>query len=518
MKLNFINKTKVQFFFNFVIISCFHNYKVFGLYSLTFSTPRVITITKTLPSKTIILPKISSIPTITTASHASLSNNNNIYDDYTINIQEYTLPYMNDMIIGNKIKSNDALDNTNAVSNKESNNNTITQLFNTVSNKESNNNTITQLFNTVSNKESNNNTITQLFNVVSNNKSGKVIKENTKTKLFNIINDDKSKKKKNDNILFAPYVDITLYPTFDLVEAKRTLGIDTVIISFIVSCVISTCTINNASFGGTIGINDTDVTGTLTSIDDSINKFRKEGGRIIISFGGAYNDELALHHDNAETLAKEYQKVIEKYQPIRIDFDMEGTSLMDDVVNGRKIEEVHKLRAKALNIVRRELKDKMVSISLCLPVNPDFGFDNKALTIIEIMKNENVPIDVISIMAMDYGTNYISNGFYNNTIQSLEKSYKQSRFFYSEIKMGVIPMIGQNDDGSILSLSETEKLVNYLKTKEYVSMISMWSINRDKNDGMFTSLIKNTFKYPMESIESNKSTFQYTPILKKFIN
>ncbi|OUM59330.1 glycoside hydrolase family 18 protein, partial [Piromyces sp. E2] len=243
---------------------------------------------------------------------------------------------------------------------------------------------------------------------------------------------------------------------------------------------------------------------------------KKDGGRVIISFGGAFNDELALHHDSASSLAKEYKKVIEKYQPIRIDFDMEGTGLDDNVAKGRKAEEVHKLRAQALNIVRKELKDKMPSISLCLPVNPDVGFNDSALAVIKAMKNENVPIDNINIMAMDYGSYYKSRGFYENTINSLEKSYEQSRSIYPDVKMGVIPMIGQNDDGAILTLQDAERIVDYLKSKKYVNTVSMWSINRDKNDGEFSSLVKNTFINPKD--KSYKKSYKYSSILKKFLN
>ncbi|OUM65812.1 glycoside hydrolase family 18 protein, partial [Piromyces sp. E2] len=258
------------------------------------------------------------------------------------------------------------------------------------------------------------------------------IMDDTTSNTIQIIND----QTKNNNIVYAPYVDITLYPTFDLAEAKKTLGVDTFIVSFIVTCMIPSCNVNGASFGGTIGVDGTDITGAMDAIDNSISKFKSEGGRVIISFGGAFNDELALHHDSPDTLAKEYRKVIEKYQPIQIDFDMEGTGLADDAFKGRKAEEVHKLRAQALNIVRKELKDKMPAISLCLPVNPDIGFDDKALAVIKAMKNENVPVDTISIMAMDYGANYIPKGFYENTINSLEKSYEQSRAIYPNVKMG----------------------------------------------------------------------------------
>ncbi|OUM57310.1 glycoside hydrolase family 18 protein [Piromyces sp. E2] len=195
---------------------------------------------------------------------------------------------------------------------------------------------------------------------------------------------------------------------------------------------------------------------------------------------------------------------------------MEGSGLADYDGNGRKIEEVHKLRAQALNIVRKELKDKMPSISLCLPVNPDVGFNDNALAVIKAMKSENVPIDNISIMAMDYGSSYISRGFYENTINSLEKSYKQSRSIYPDVKMGVIPMIGQNDDGGILTLQDAERIVDYVKSKKYVNTISMWSINRNKNDGEFSSLVKNTFVNPSD--KTYRNSYKYSSILKKFLN
>jgi len=331
------------------------------------------------------------------------------------------------------------------------------------------------------------------------------------------INMNVKSNKRNNNIMFAPYVDITLYPTFDLTEALTLHGVDTLIISFIVSCSVGYCTQNGASFAGIIGVGDPDITGSLKVIDDSIKNFKDKGGKIIISFGGAINDELALHHDTPESLAREYKKVIEAYQPIRIDFDLEGTGLMDMTFTGKKMKEVHQLRAKALNLLKNELQDKMPEISLCLPVNPDIGFDERALSVIEAMKNENVPLTMVSIMAMDYGANYIGRGSYNNAIQSLEKSYEQSRLYYPEIKMGVIPMIGVNDDGSIFTFKDAERLISYIKNKEWIGMLSMWSINRDKNDGKFTSLITNTYTKPITGKDKRKKApYQYTLIFKKY--
>ncbi|ORX77964.1 hypothetical protein BCR32DRAFT_247526 [Anaeromyces robustus] len=330
-----------------------------------------------------------------------------------------------------------------------------------------------------------------------------------------IINNT-STTKSNSKKIFSPYVDIMQYPTFDLKNIKDTLNINTFIISFIVCCDSPSCSMNSASFGGSIDIGENNDNNENSSsyysadrIDSVIYDFQKSGGNIIISFGGADNKELALCHDDPYSLAKEYKKVIQKYHPQRLDFDIEG------YYGG---ENVHKLRAQALKILKTELQDEMPLISLCLSVNPDIGFDSATLSIIESMKNEDIPIDLISIMTMDYGSSYANTYSYINALKSLEASYQQSKMYYPKIKMGLIPMIGENDDGSVFSLYDAEKLIENIKEKDYVHMVSMWSINRDKNNGDFNSLTTNTFQNPKyETKCGGKTKYLYSTILKKFI-
>ena len=299
-----------------------------------------------------------------------------------------------------------------------------------------------------------------------------------------------------------------------MAEARNSLGIDTFIISFIVCCNSPSCRKNEASFAGRIGLDpdpqDENSKETLKAIETVIHDFEKKGGKIVISFGGADNEELALCHSDPNALAKQYKRVIQKFHPSRIDFDIEGS---------HESSNTHKLRAEALSILRKELQEDMPLISLCLPVNPDIGFDSSTLSIIETMKENEINIDLISIMAMDYGSYYSGTDSYLNALHSLEKSYKQSKSYYPNIKMGVIPMIGENDDGSVFSLSDASNLIQNLKTRDYVGMVSMWSINRDKNKGNFVSLSSNTYQNPDYKEKCGGNTqYAYSKILINFLN
>ena len=326
----------------------------------------------------------------------------------------------------------------------------------------------------------------------------------------NSSNESKSKYESTSRV-FSPYVDIMLYPTPDLVKIKKSTGIDTFIVSFVVCCNSPGCTSNSASFGGVLGIgsNSEGNNSDLSTINNTIKSFKDDGGNVVISFGGAVNNELALCHDDPQSLAAEYKKVIKEYRPVRIDFDIEGNT-------GGK--DTHQLRAKALSILKKELADEMPLISLCLPVNPDFGLDSSALSVIESMRDENVDIDLISLMTMDYGANYAGIPSSVNAVNALEASYEQSKKYYPNIKMGVIPMVGENDDGSVFSISDAKSLLGEIKQRNYVKMLSMWSINRDKNSGDFTSLVSNTFRNSkFEEDCGGKNKYVYSSIFMNYL-
>lgn len=84
---------------------------------------------------------------------------------------------------------------------------------------------------------------------------------------------------------------------------------------------------------------------------------------------------------------------------------------------------------------------------------------------------------------MDYGSGVAPNGatgMGGYAIQAAQATYDQARSAGLNTKIGITPMIGQNDvQGEIFRLEDAKQLVEWAKTVDWVAEISMWSVNRD---------------------------------------
>ena len=68
----------------------------------------------------------------------------------------------------------------------------------------------------------------------------------------------------------------------------------------------------------------------------SISKFQSGGGKFVVSFGGAVNNELAWVCTDPAALLSAYTKVVDRYNVDRIDFDIEGSDVSDPSANARR--------------------------------------------------------------------------------------------------------------------------------------------------------------------------------------
>ena len=118
--------------------------------------------------------------------------------------------------------------------------------------------------------------------------------------------------------VFAPYVDMTLYPTYNLVTAMQTAGLKYFTLAFIVA------DSNNAPAWG--GYSTYEVNGGTfdQSIRTEISQVRQLGGDVSVSFGGENGQELAQAITSVSALTAAYQQVITAYGLTHIDFDIEG--------------------------------------------------------------------------------------------------------------------------------------------------------------------------------------------------
>ncbi len=263
--------------------------------------------------------------------------------------------------------------------------------------------------------------------------------------------------------IFAPYVDVMLYPTFSINDAYDDTGQPYYTLAFV-----------------TADTNCQPAWGGITPLEnnhymDEINAIRQKGGDVIISFGGANGTELAMCHTDAGALQAAYQSVIDKYQVNWVDFDIEGWA----VAERTSID----LRNKAI----KGLQDANphLTVAYCLPVLPS-GLTQDGRYVLENARDNGVRVDLVNVMAMDYGDGAAPNPEGNMgqyAIDSARNTYQQALELGLSPLMGITPMIGQNDvTTERFYLTDAEKLLAWSQATAWVGMLSMWSITRDNGN------------------------------------
>lgn len=280
---------------------------------------------------------------------------------------------------------------------------------------------------------------------------------------------------------FAAYVDVTATPTYAF-EQLRATPTHNVVLSFIVSSSSDACT---PSWGGAYTLSQAS---TGLDLDRRIERLRKQGGGVVVSFGGALHDELARKCTNADKLLQAYQSVIDRYSIDTIDLDLEGSGLTDN--------DAAKRRAGVIALIqsRRRAQKKSLAVWLTLPVAPQ-GLTEDGTNAIAQMLQDNVDIAGINVMTMDYANSrdknetmeHASERALTETHRQLGILYKRAGISLSEAtlwrKIGATPMVGQNDvTDEIFTLQDATGLNDFAQVHG-VGRLSMWSANRDVQCG-----------------------------------
>ena len=280
---------------------------------------------------------------------------------------------------------------------------------------------------------------------------------------------------------FAPYVDITLTPEYDFQDPQTNASPD-VVLSFVVASKLSAC---QPSWGATYSLAEAD---DVLDLERRVVRQRQRGGDVLVSFGGALNDELAIACSDEAALASAYSAVVDHLDLTMVDFDLEGSTLSDSAANSR--------RARAVASVQRARRDagSDLSVWLTLPVSPS-GLDQAAAAVIDDMIVGGVDLAGVNILTMDYGTSRRSSVSLvdasmqaaDATFDVLNNSYRRAgtSLSSSEVwqRIGITPMIGQNDTiADVLDIDGARQLHRAARSRG-VGRMSMWSANRDRACG-----------------------------------
>ncbi|MFI8458449.1 cellulose binding domain-containing protein [Kitasatospora sp. NPDC085464] len=269
---------------------------------------------------------------------------------------------------------------------------------------------------------------------------------------------------------FAPYVDTSLYPPYDLVATAKASGVKNVNLAFVVSgggCV--------PKWGGVSDLSS-------DAVAAQIGALRAIGGDVRISFGGANGSELALACSSTADLTAAYQKVVDAYGATKLDFDVEGGAIANAAANTRRAQAVAQLQKNAA------AKGKALDVSYTLPALPS-GLTQDGVDLVADAKANGVAIGAVNIMAMDFGDGVAPNpqgqmGKYAIAAATATQAQVKSVLGLDDAaawrRVAVTPMIGVNDVASeVFTVADAKQLADFAKAK-HLAWLAMWSGTRDK--------------------------------------
>jgi hypothetical protein len=254
--------------------------------------------------------------------------------------------------------------------------------------------------------------------------------------------------------LAAPYIDVLAWPTFSMTNAAAATGHKYYTLAFFQDG--GGCT---PKWGGVIALSD-------NFYADQIGSLRASGGDAIFSFGGAAGLELAQACSTATAVQAAYQQVITQYKVKWMDLDIEGAAIADTAANDRRNKALKGLQAA----------NPGLRVSYTLPVMPD-GLTSYGLDLLSNAKANGVRVDVVNLMAMDYGP-CVDMG--QAAIDAARTTNAQMGQIGLSTHIGVTPMIGVNDVAcEVFRLDDADQLLTYAQANAFVSEVAFWSMNRD---------------------------------------
>ena len=257
----------------------------------------------------------------------------------------------------------------------------------------------------------------------------------------------------------APYFEA--WGAGTLTGAKSAAGLDSATLAFAITR--GTCAF------------DANITGRLADA----RSYVAAGGRLIVSLGGADGTYAEISCTTDDSLFNLIDKLIVDTGTRRLDFDVEGTQLSNTTGTAR--------RARVLARLQAKYPDMYLSFTLPGWLN---GLNTDAVNLLKTTVSAGVKIDVINIMSMDYGatnlrtmvvpptmTQAVMNGVKASATQ-IESVYPAKSQAQIYAMMGITPMIGINDDGTVFTLADAQAIADFAKSNG-IGFLSYWSFQRD---------------------------------------
>jgi hypothetical protein len=268
-------------------------------------------------------------------------------------------------------------------------------------------------------------------------------------------------------IEFAPYFPTWVwgasgYAVTGLVDLLQKSGVNGVTIAFVLSD------------GGCKADN-----GIEQNIAD-VKAFMAAGGHVKASFGGADGAYVESKCSTASALATALGDFVDATGITDLDFDIEQDPVLTDAVN--------EMRGQALAMVQTA---KNIDVAFTLAANPHDksspgGLTNQGLSVVSHAIAAGVRVSHVNLMTMDYGDSYGGQPLAPVAIGSLTDANAQLMKLVPGLTtaqawrmIGVIPMIGKNDDSEVFSIDDATTLEQFA-VQNRLGLVSFWSMDRDQ--------------------------------------
>ena len=248
-----------------------------------------------------------------------------------------------------------------------------------------------------------------------------------------------------------------------LVEAKQTAGMDSAILGF-------------ATTNGRCAL-----VSDLTSKLGDVRNYVAAGGKVLISFGGADGVYAEIACKDDDQLFGLMDNLIKDSNSRRFDFDIEGDQILNLEGTARRARVLARLQAKYPDLY----------ISMTMPVWL-LGFDPEAVNLLKTTLAAGVRIDMVNLITQTFGAQNVkrlvpSGTMGDATVMSFRSAANELKSVFRDktqsqlyAMMGMTPMIGKNDDGTVFSLADAQTVADFAR-ENGVGMISYWSFQRDRS-------------------------------------
>jgi chitinase len=238
--------------------------------------------------------------------------------------------------------------------------------------------------------------------------------------------------------------------------------------------------VNDVTIAFVLSNGGCDTTQDIEQNAADVKAFVTAGGHVKASFGGADGTYVEAKCASAAALATAIGDFVDATGITDLDFDIEQDPVLTDAVNA--------MRGQALASVQAS---KGIQVAFTLAANPHTsgspgGLTSQGLSVVTNAISAGVHVAHVNLMTMDYGDSYggkalapVAIGSLTDANAQLVKAVASLDAQHAWQMLGVIPMIGKNDDAEVFSIADAKSLEAFA-AQNHLGLVSFWSIDRDQ--------------------------------------